>query len=116
MNIERKLTPDEQKMLAQIRANDTGSVLKLRSSLGWAVSRFMAALLSLERRGLISRHENRVKLTPDAVRAIGETRERHEVTRRVYDESAFAPQLRADAFYMPDYQQFLRAKQRRLYN
>ena len=116
MNIEKKLSLDEQRMLGQIRANDSGSVLKLRSSLGWSVSRFMATLFSLEHIGLITRRENRVKLTPDAVRRIREPRELQGVTRRVYDDSDFAAQLAADDFYLPDYQRFLRAKQRRIYN
>lgn len=110
------ISRSEKLLLASIPTSDAISFIRLRSSLGWEVSRFAEAFIALEKKGLIDRSGSKVKLSDIGI-AHSNLRLAPEGNAETapYLDSIKAPQLNISQPYLPSYQRFIAAKSKKLY-
>lgn len=115
-NLESQLTVSERSMLRELRGLDTNSIVRLRATLNWDLSRFASTLLTLQGRGLLLREETRLKLTPRGIESLDASARPIQAERAVpHKQEVTAPKLPVDSLYLPDQHRFLRAQRRGLY-
>lgn len=106
----------EKLLLTTVIEADSISLIKLRSSLGWDVSKFAETFISLEGKGFIDRLGAKVKITE-----LGGIYYNSEVVKggdnkgKSYRDEIEAPRINLSQPYLPNYEHFVAAKAKNLY-
>lgn len=103
-------------MLMHIRASDTASVVRLRSSLGWSLPKFSSAMFGLIERGFLTRDfSDRLRISISGLEYIVSSVNNGREAASRYQEETRAPQLPVNALYLPDHKHFQIAMKRSVY-
>lgn len=106
----------EKILLSAIIEAEPISLIRLRSTLGWEVTKFSKAFISLENKGYIIREGAKAKLSENGIKNFHiEINDKLKTQKNSYKDIIKAPQLDVSLPYLPNFNKFMAAKRKNLY-